>query len=193
MRLLLLLVATLSAVEVGPVPVLKVIDGDTIEVRLDGKPERVRLLYVDTPESADNAHGKRMEEGMQAKAYLSALLPPSREVTLWSPGVELGRDRYGRILAVVTASKWIKYQVSKIEADGSRRVTATKYGPSVQWFIIGMGRSPYWRKYGDAPIPAMHEDLLAAQAVAEYMKAGAWATALDWMRGKANERTSPKK
>jgi len=88
MRLLLLLVATLSAVEVGPVPVLKVIDGDTIEVQLDGKPERVRLLYVDTPEASDNDHGKAMPEGAKAAAFLANLLPAGCVVRLYSPNAQ---------------------------------------------------------------------------------------------------------
>jgi len=44
--LLLLLAVALSSVEEGPFPVLTVIDGDTIEVQREGKPERVRLLYI---------------------------------------------------------------------------------------------------------------------------------------------------
>lgn len=44
----------ITAVEVGPVPVVKVIDGDIIVVTLEGKEEQVRQLCVDTPERTDN-------------------------------------------------------------------------------------------------------------------------------------------
>jgi endonuclease YncB( thermonuclease family) len=52
--LLVLTACCMQAVESQPVPILKVIDGDTIEVAADlggvPHPVRVRLLYVDTPE-----------------------------------------------------------------------------------------------------------------------------------------------
>jgi len=56
---LAVLVLQITAVEVGPVPIVTIIDGDTIAVTLDGKEERVRLLCVDTPESTDERNGER--------------------------------------------------------------------------------------------------------------------------------------
>ena len=40
-----------EATTFGRAQVLRVVDGDTIRVRLDGRTERVRYIGVDTPES----------------------------------------------------------------------------------------------------------------------------------------------
>ena len=57
--------------------------------------------------------------------------------------------------------------------------------------LIGSGSSVYWRKYGEAP-EHLHEAFAVAEDEAKKHQAGAWATAHDWMRDKAIERTSPK-
>jgi len=176
--LLLLLAVALSAVEEGPFKVLKVIDGDTIEVQREGKPERVRLLYVDTPESGDNDHGKAMEAGRRAKDGLAEILKPGASAKLWAPGDRLDRDRYGRILAIVTADV--------VSPSGTAPASA-----NLNALIVSLGWSPYWRKYGEASQPH-HSVLLSSQREAERFAMGAWATAPDWMRDKANERTAPK-
>lgn len=84
-----------------------VLDGDTFEADLDGNgrvdlpQERVRLLYVDTPELHDSPKGKDLEHGLPAKAALEVLLR-ARPITLAVPaGNE--RDVHGRTLARVTA------------------------------------------------------------------------------------------
>jgi len=178
--LLLLFVAfTLTAVEVGPVPVLKVIDGDTIEVQLDGKPERVRLLYVDTPESGDNEHGKAMEEGKKAAEALSSLLPVGTSVMLCSSGRALASDRYGRLLALI-----VRFDDVPTNTDAAAPTT-------INSMMILAGWTPFWRKYGEPNAPLASE-LSTMQTEAERVKAGAWATAPDWMLDKANERTAPK-
>ena len=78
------------------VPVVRVIDGDTIVVRYDGKDERVRLLNIDAPE--------RGEDGFDASTEALRKLIADRPVDLeWEePGVP-SRDRYGRLLAFVFA------------------------------------------------------------------------------------------
>ena len=177
--ILLLVAVALSAVEEGPFPVLKVIDGDTIELERQGKAERVRLLYVDTPESIDNDHGKEMPEGKAAAILLGLMLGDPASVRLWSPGDRLKRDRYDRILACCIPEGWAK-------EPGQAPETA-----SLQVALVRHGLSAYWRKYGEAPEP-LHSVLLKAQASAEENKKGAWETAPDWMRDKANERTAPK-
>jgi len=176
--LLLLLAVALSAVEEGPFPVLKVIDGDTIEVEREGKPQRVRLLYVDTPEASDNDHGKLMPEGQKAKEFLRDLLPEGFLVKLEDDQRErLTRDRHGRILAIV----W-KAERRGHDLDGI---------PSVQESIISAGWSPYWQKYGTASF-RLDDAWSANEELAREAKRGAWATAPDWMRDKANERTAAK-
>ncbi len=80
---LFLLCAAISAVEV-PAEVVSVTDGDTIAVTVAGREERVRLLYIDTPESKSNAHGEASREGKLAVEFLGLQAMPGSAVTLWA-------------------------------------------------------------------------------------------------------------
>lgn len=55
--------------------VARVIDGDTIEVRIGERTETVRLLNIDAPEVADCLY-------QEATDHLRSLLPTGTEVTL---------------------------------------------------------------------------------------------------------------
>jgi micrococcal nuclease len=82
----------------GAAVVLHPVDGDTVEVDIDGAVERVRLIGIDTPESV--ARDRPVEcFGPEAKARMAELLPEGTEVRL-ERDVE-ARDRYGRLLAYV--------------------------------------------------------------------------------------------
>lgn len=75
--------------------VVRVVDGDTVELKLDGKAEKVRLLNADTPETVDPR--KPVEEyGREASAFAKSVLAPGSKVYV-KPEVE-ARDRYGRLL-----------------------------------------------------------------------------------------------
>ena len=79
--------------------VLRVVDGDTIEVSVGGHEEDVRYIGVDTPESV--TPGEPVEcFGPRASAFNERLVA-GRAVTLRFDA-EL-RDRYGRLLAYVYA------------------------------------------------------------------------------------------
>ena len=82
----------------GAAEVVRVVDGDTIVVRLDGAEERVRLLGIDTPESVDPRSPVECF-GKEAAAHTASLLPPGTPVRLVRD-VE-ARDRYERLLAYV--------------------------------------------------------------------------------------------
>ncbi len=82
----------------GAAEVLRVVDGDTIVVRIGGLEESVRLLGVDTPESVDPRSPVECF-GMEASRHTETLLPPGTEVRLVRD-VE-ARDRYSRLLAYV--------------------------------------------------------------------------------------------
>ena len=74
--------------------VTRVVDGDTIDVRLtSGKRERVRLIGIDTPES-----GACHASTASARARQLALL---EAVVLKGDPTQDTRDRYGRLLAYV--------------------------------------------------------------------------------------------
>lgn len=82
----------------GAAVVTRVVDGDTLRVRVGGRHESVRLIGIDTPESV--RPGTPVEcFAKEAAARLRALAPPGAEVRL-ERDVE-ARDRFGRLLAYV--------------------------------------------------------------------------------------------
>ncbi|WP_456786209.1 thermonuclease family protein [Cellulomonas sp. P5_C5] len=84
--------------EVTTAVVVRVVDGDTVDVRGEEGISRVRLLNVDAPETVDPS--KSVEcLGPEASARLHELLPEGTQVTL-RHDVE-PTDRYGRELAGV--------------------------------------------------------------------------------------------
>lgn len=88
--------------EIGPnAKVERVVDGDTIEVEVDGRRESVRLLGIDAPETVSPSKPVQCY-GHEASAYLAHLLPAGIGVTLVRD-VEL-RDQYDRLLAYVVRS-----------------------------------------------------------------------------------------
>lgn len=97
--LLVLLVLTLPAAAQSTLEatVTRIVDGDTIHVRVDGRPEKVRYIGVNTPEVHHPRKGE--EPGGRAAAAVNRDLVNGRRVRL-----ELdtqSRDRYGRLLAYV--------------------------------------------------------------------------------------------
>lgn len=80
------------------VRVVRVVDGDTLDVRRAGTTVRLRLLNIDTPETVDP---RRPVEclGPEASRFLKTLLPVGTEVRLAHDRVRF--DRYDRELAGV--------------------------------------------------------------------------------------------
>jgi micrococcal nuclease len=78
--------------------VRRVIDGDTVAVRIGRSDDHVRLLGIDTPESVKPDTPVQCF-AKQASARTAALLPPGTGVRLVRDVEE--RDRYGRLLAYV--------------------------------------------------------------------------------------------
>ncbi len=76
--------------------VVRVVDGDTVVVRLDGAEQPVRLIGIDTPETVDP---RRPAEcfGAEASDATSRLLPPGTRIRLVRDAEV--RDRYDRLLA----------------------------------------------------------------------------------------------
>ncbi|MDF2461663.1 MAG: nuclease (SNase domain protein) [Candidatus Saccharibacteria bacterium] len=79
--------------------VTQVIDGDTIEVKLDGRLERVRLLGIDTPETHDPRKPVQCF-GEAAAAHATALLK-NQNVRLEPDPLNSDRDKYLRLLRYV--------------------------------------------------------------------------------------------
>jgi micrococcal nuclease len=103
---LVLLACEVAGVEpeaTGPLPVcdwaqvVKVTDGDTIRVKLDGREERVRYIGVDTPEVAGSPGGAEPFGAEASRA--NAEMVEDERVCLERDISE--RDRYGRLLRYV--------------------------------------------------------------------------------------------
>jgi micrococcal nuclease len=77
---------------------VKVVDGDTIDVRVDGTKERVRLIGIDTPETK-KPNTPVQCYGPEASAFTTSLLPVGTALYL-ERDVE-ARDKYDRLLAYV--------------------------------------------------------------------------------------------
>ena len=72
--------------------VVNVIDGDTIDVRIDGRTERVRYYGIDTPERGDRCFGAATDRNEALAGETVLLLADARE-----------RDSFDRLLRYVFA------------------------------------------------------------------------------------------
>jgi micrococcal nuclease len=101
----------------GRAQVLRVVDGDTIRVRLDGRTERVRYIGVDTPESVKP--GTAVQCFAKRAAAANAALVTGRSVRL--VGDVEQRDRYGRLLAYVYREPDGAFVNARLVRDGYAR------------------------------------------------------------------------
>ncbi len=82
----------------GPYEVVKVVDGDTIKLLIDGETITVRLIGIDTPESVHPDKSKNVPEGTLASDHTKELI--ENKFVYIEYGKE-SHDRYNRILAYV--------------------------------------------------------------------------------------------
>jgi micrococcal nuclease len=79
--------------------VLKVVDGDTISVDIDGQSETIRIIGINTPETVDPR--KEVEcFGKEASDEAKSLLE-GKYVSLGVDGTQENRDKYNRLLRYV--------------------------------------------------------------------------------------------
>ena len=82
----------------GPYKVTKIVDGDTIDVSINKRTVRVRLIGVDTPESVHPDKSMNTPEGKEASKYTKSLLKGKKVYLEYDVTNE---DTYGRTLAYV--------------------------------------------------------------------------------------------
>jgi micrococcal nuclease len=97
--------------------VVRVVDGDTILVALDGREERVRYIGVDTPESVKP--GTPVQCYAKRASSFNKKLLAGRSVRLVQD-VE-ARDRYGRVLAYVYREPDGLFVNAELARDGYAR------------------------------------------------------------------------
>lgn len=111
-----------------PATVVRVVDGDTLNVRLEnGVEEKVRLLLVDTPETV---HPNKPEQpfGREASNFAKEMMPEGSKVHI---ELDVGeRDKYGRLLAYI----WIEQKMFNelLLEKGLARV-AYVYAPNTKY------------------------------------------------------------
>lgn len=128
--------------------VVRVVDGDTLNVRFEGKEEKVRLIGINTPETVDP---RRPVEcfGKEASNHMKELAD-AKNVFLETDTSQGERDKFGRLLAYVYLE------------DGqmvNRKMVAEGYAYEYTYL------RPY--KY--------QEDFKKAQNLARATKVGLWA------------------
>lgn len=80
-------------------PVIRVVDGDTVDVEINEQSERVRLIGLNTPETVDPRRPVEcfgIEASNKAKSILSG-----QKVKIEMDVTQGTRDKYGRLLAYV--------------------------------------------------------------------------------------------
>ncbi|MBV7506865.1 thermonuclease family protein [Bacillus sp. sid0103] len=82
-----------------PATIVKNVDGDTVDINLNGKIEKVRMLCVDTPETHHPRLGVQ-PFGPEAAEYTKKILSVGTKVEI-EPGLGESRDKYGRLLAYI--------------------------------------------------------------------------------------------
>jgi len=136
-------------------PLLRVVDGDTLDVDLDGNGrleppgERLRLLFIDTPELHSSPKGQDLAHGLPAKAALERLVAGEALEIRVLQGNE--RDRYGRTLALLQA--------------GTVQVNLE---------LIRLGHTPFDARFA---FPADYDAYVRAEAEAFAAQRGIWGDA----------------
>ena len=127
--------------------VVRVVDGDTIDLRFGGTTERVRLIGIDTPETV-KPNTPVQCYGPEASAHTKALLPKGTAVTV-ERDLE-PRDTYGRLLLYV-------------------------HRASDHLFVnLDLAQGGFARPLTIAPNTAHEADFAAAVAAAQAGKVGLW-------------------
>ncbi len=132
----------------GIATVLEVVDGDTVDVEIGGRTERVRLIGIDTPET-EKPNTPVECWGPEASAFTTSLLAVGAEVRIERDLV--GRDDYGRLLGYVhvvdetdTAGTFVNLEI--VERGFARPLTIEP-------------NSTYARDFADAARRAERADL----------------------------------
>src|SRR5687768_10651258 len=134
-----------------PCVVVRIVDGDTADVEVRGKNERLRLLAIDTEESWPSPSKPVTPFGLETSKWAKGFL--AAEEPCW---VEYGAekyDAYDRLLAYLwrrEGGEWKMYNLQAVER----------------------GYSPYFTKYGYSE--HHHAAFVAAEKRAQKAKRGIW-------------------
>jgi micrococcal nuclease len=147
-HLLILFFVVIPAIAIaGQYKVVRVVDGDTIVIRYNGKYEKVRMLCVNTPESVHPDKKQNIPMGKVASRYTQKKLI-GKFVNLEFEIKKL-RGNYGRLLAYVFVD-----------------------GQNLNLDLVREGLSPYYTKYGKSE--KYDSEFRAAEKQAHKEKLNIW-------------------
>lgn len=130
--------------------IVRVIDGDTADVRQDDRGRlRIRILGINAPET----HRKGWSVGCfgpESAAWAASFLPVGQRVSVVGDPTQDATDRYGRTLAYIGMPDGRDFSMESVRAGMSKVVT-----------------------YGKRPV-ARFGDLSAAEAAAKDQHTGLW-------------------
>ena len=132
----------------GPYEVVRVVDGDTMMINIEGTETKVRLIGVDTPESVATGENeyKNCVEGKEASNYTKGLVEGKKVYIEYDVDPD---DDYGRVLAYVYMSDGSMLNKVLLEKGYARMMTIQ---PNVRYV----------------------DDFLAIQTQARESKTGFW-------------------
>jgi len=119
-------IITIESVSRQSVKVTRVVDGDTVEIDLDGKTEKVRLIGIDTPETVHPTKGEQAGGQTASDFTKEQLTDKSVYITL---DVE-ERDQYGRLLAYLYTADGVMFN-ALLAQDGYAKMST--FPPNVRW------------------------------------------------------------
>ena len=114
--------------------VVRVIDGDTIRVRVQGKEHTVRLIGVDTPETVHPA--KTVQHfGAEASAYTKAALE-AKTVTLEADPTGDTRDRYWPVASLRPSGRPENFNARLIREGYGHAIRRFRYSLKTQFIRL---------------------------------------------------------
>ena len=112
----------------GQYKMIRVVDGDTIVIKYNGKYEKVRLLCVNTPESVHPDKKQNIPMGKVASRYVQKKL----------------LDEYDRYID-------LEFEMSRIRGNYGRLLAYVFVnGKNLNVDLVRQGLSPYYTKYGQS-------------------------------------------
>lgn len=143
--------AKIGQSEIGEV--VKVSDGDTITVRINGREDRIRFCGVDAPEvSHGNQPGQPL--GNESRELLRSLISAAGNQVIIAPAE---RDRYGRLVAEVFVSAGKGTEEEKL----------------LSYELVKAGMAYHYAKYSGR-CPNGGEILAEAEQEAKAKRLGVW-------------------
>ena len=120
--------------QTGTAHVDRVIDGDTISVRLDGARCTVRLTGVDTPETTHPTRGVE-PHGPDAAAYTTARLTGATVRLDRDPAGD-DQDAYGRILRYVVLASGENFNATLVREGYGTAIRAFPYSRQREFIAL---------------------------------------------------------